>query len=1514
MSDSADNDSYTNQRKIILSNELKEETELKIMERERLRLDLKLHDDETLQEDIKSLSNSVDVPTNKIDYHERPNEKVNVLKHTESVTGSRLANVVDTVVHGEADESEKCSRLNANGQFDSIHKIPSKSVFLENNACTDGDKESFDRNTTPMVSHYGNSDDLNDEHSSAFSRDQTYLECKEDSQTLFYRHLRSGFLYSLQKNNMIGGEKLDVQEEDSIASFSIAKSDRLPLINFIDPTSIINHSNHSSMPVTSPSRRRAWNREKPKPRINHLQIFHKINMILEQRYGSTLENINYHNPTTNMIESIEKLPIRTQLTAPMVTDAVNWHEDPLCHVYIAACYSVDHYREKVRPAIRAFVNQIAGAASGNELDVISAASQAAKKEFGAKKNADNKRLQVVAATKAVAAAKDAAAPSASSQYMIIFVPINASSIESDVSPIEDLPNEVGTGFRGRFAAAGRRVQSNEPNDDDEVAIDSIHDYEIHTNQVMLLSKEHREIYKRIRRDFERGETVILSTLLDSENNLQEESTSQNQEFHLVLQQLARTLLSGFYDRIEKYSDELKRCERILPSSSKWSRYFLLKESLSFSFEQMQLPYQAIREYEDLESILPVGNIVNDAKKNNGLYFAAIIGNSNDFRSVVRDTENFEEIYEICMLYIASRKINIFFLNSDPVGGLESIYHYSKRSYAFRCDLVKTMNHAQKIHQFAVKSEMLAMSLCWDIKLAVEPFYLPILLDKNSIQVELSPRSQATAVEIIKIIHKLLDFLRIRSLRLSQIRFSRDNVINKSLIHRKSTFDSWIPWEQIESLQHITSVSQSLKPCVESSMLPFFDNGQILNSFIKDIYNAEEKFQTFLISIYESLVLLNKFLKHDRYMCRILADLAEVYICRNEVNKSIQNLLLAIDNCANDPWDKVLAWRVFRLLLCQRKHRNAVEYFKTAVYFLGLRLYNSVPDNIKLIHRDLNTLVSFPDVAEVRWPICPLFGVDIFGQESKSNYIMNGSTMTNITFQKYKVGETARISVVISSKLAEDIVLDRIELIFSTMSRYQDLVDGHRDVDKTDVAFVLAIDKRVQLPPGKRSFCFPWVATKVDHFVVSSIRFQWKETTFHHDYTIQKQNGVCGFSVHPNEPTQQISINPPFLIPGHTQTVQLTFHAGKDVINRGDVELKCSRGLKVKLENSNGDWQETCRFSFNSCKPNGKLTFVATISSESISSYSDIRSDEENREHSTLQTLEALVKTSYNHDLIQEQLESAKHAGVVPMTAILEASVKTLERAVLTLEKTHFFTIDSCTAIINISILCYTPVPFILKRWNISLPKCLSLHQDGDINDCLRFSSVIEGDMLHFTFRCIISEHEKKDDKIRENFGASLNVVLNDSCGESLHQVIPIDMSSLCCKTAVDFVESFDAHLLLRQREGLVGEPVAFTYNLQNISYVSKDFYCPQMIIYRVFCNDHDWIIAGNVYGTIQLSPDDNDMDLHFIAIPTKCGKIESFPDLHLSWSDYRAIKVVTKQPISFLSRSYKNIDRIAFPS
>jgi hypothetical protein len=80
-----------------------------------------------------------------------------------------------------------------------------------------------------------------------------------------------------------------------------------------------------------------------------------------------------------------------------------------------------------------------------------------------------------------------------------------------------------------------------------------------------------------------------------------------------------------------------------------------------------------------------------------------------------------------------------------------------------------MENVEKIERLIVESEMLALSLCWDVKSAIEPFYLPIIRD-NSLQAELSPRMQAITADIIRIMNDLIDFVRIRSLRFSEIRF------------------------------------------------------------------------------------------------------------------------------------------------------------------------------------------------------------------------------------------------------------------------------------------------------------------------------------------------------------------------------------------------------------------------------------------------------------------------------------------------------------------------------------------------------------------------------------------------------------------------------------------------------------------------------------------------------------------------------------------------------------------------
>ena len=155
------------------------------------------------------------------------------------------------------------------------------------------------------------------------------------------------------------------------------------------------------------------------------------------------------------------------------------------------------------------MNQIDGAGSGNQAKAISAAKEAARKEFGAKKRNDNKREQVANANEAVTVAKNAAGGNTSSKYLIIFVPIHPSSIDNEMpSQVDDAYKGGGLGLRGRLAKAalGRNqsVQSQDGNGSDKDELTRESGTISPTPQVLMLSKEHKEVHKKFVRDFSNG--------------------------------------------------------------------------------------------------------------------------------------------------------------------------------------------------------------------------------------------------------------------------------------------------------------------------------------------------------------------------------------------------------------------------------------------------------------------------------------------------------------------------------------------------------------------------------------------------------------------------------------------------------------------------------------------------------------------------------------------------------------------------------------------------------------------------------------------------------------------------------------------------------------------------------------------------------------------------------------------------------------------------------------------------
>jgi hypothetical protein len=98
---------------------------------------------------------------------------------------------------------------------------------------------------------------------------------------------------------------------------------------------------------------------------SNLNLFSKLQTTFNRDYSSTLHSLSYSNPWTSTpsnpsMGTIVHLPVRMGLMIQPKPEPKRWHEGPYCHIYIAACENIDHYRAKVHPVIRTFVNQIEG--------------------------------------------------------------------------------------------------------------------------------------------------------------------------------------------------------------------------------------------------------------------------------------------------------------------------------------------------------------------------------------------------------------------------------------------------------------------------------------------------------------------------------------------------------------------------------------------------------------------------------------------------------------------------------------------------------------------------------------------------------------------------------------------------------------------------------------------------------------------------------------------------------------------------------------------------------------------------------------------------------------------------------------------------------------------------------------------------------------------------------------------------------------------------------------------------
>lgn len=1368
---------------------------------------------------------------------------------------------------------------------------------------------------------------------------------------------------------------------------------------------------------------------------SNLHLFSKLQTTFTRDYNSTLHSLSYSNPRTSTISNpsmgtIAHLPIRLGLTIQPIPDPDRWHEGPYCHVYIAACDNVDHYRAKVRPAIRAFVNQIEGsgigiqednsrhngkmevpftaAANNNGHNTASSSSPPPPPKstpMSGKKVKPNTANEKALVKAGLAAGKTSAAGNFGSRYIIVFVPTSAGT----GNPAN---NTNGGGGFGGFRAgrkSGGVVPASAGNGDESLRqSENSLDGSSHNAAAALppgpiahSSKDVKELYMKFIKDFPKGRIVILGTLMDGSDaqgvddnsHIASMSPLKNQEWKAFLHNLGGAIVDGFGDRVKRYDEELRRLDskraafvrkmsgEKLPTINDdeeakgfdLSHFFLVKESLAFTYEQMQMPDEAKLQYEELEAFLPEEawrqlaqsadrDSINDINHN-----LALAGDSDEFRRYVKSSgQDLRGVSRLVLQYMYVRQMRLLFQIGGAVEVLTRSKDFLAREYRNRLADIATefgTRWKSELENVGINSssdkvlarqellqkekcmresevEAWALSSSWDIKCASEHYFnFTASLDSSKEENETSQlTSHSHEKDAARCLAELLEFAILRLTRIGDLSLGENgikaNPIRQATSERPvDTKSPWKPWKELQKRQ---ALKQPLTDAVSGDQSAStewkLDLPPNISSWLRKAFAKKSRYEETYLELAESAVHFNRLAGRFRFASRLQDNRAEVFISRGDFESAASVLANNVGACSRDQWNRAHYWRIFRLSCCQRMSGDVLAYLETLAQSFNPKLASVAPQKTSaLFQSDLEAIIGDPSVASSRWGAFPFLETELSidtettKQSSQPLPFLRRKLAKHLSY----VGDELKFSLKITSHLPRHIMVHGIRLYLLTLEKYENVYKRDGVVNEDDAFRVLEIEAPINIEPGEMEFPFSWMPMSYNVYVAATVEIQWKEASFFYDSALVRKP-IIGLDIQPSEPTQTIELNPLFLIPGHVQNIRFLFQSGSDIVTEGRLKLICSEGLQVVPPNTEGSkvdeaWSDECIVPLKA-KPGERI--VITTLAKSDGKHVD--------GGDTVQTIKARVETFYRHSSYDSVMAAGEEPESNPMNTLLEAMVTTLDRPALSVDEVEGFAFDDEEFMINVSLQCNSPIPFSVKEWHLDLPLPLQLSADGDFNHQMFRQAIHEGEMLMMGFKCTKSTEVLKNNTPCEK--PILRVVLQDDFGKSFLQVLPLNLERIYNQISKEdtYVEMYTATAELQclAMDGTVGHPVPFVYNLNTQSLtmpkrrkrsdsqsIVSEAGC--RVLYTILSGGSDWIVSGKVQGILDLSSGADTVTLQFRGIPTQSGVLRSFPELFLEYLPGKSsiqsfetppIIVQCNNPQYFKSLAYTTSTSLAVPA
>ncbi len=1435
-------------------------------------------------------------------------------------------------------------------------------------------------------------------HTDSFREDWICNQTTE-KENAFYNALIAGFqslkeARETKKTPLFAGDK-----PGSTQSKNHGSNKAVPMhvtVNFIDPT-----TRPASLTTPKPDNLLSKSRlTAPPTELSVIEnVFEKLSYIFERDYGATLRGVQYKNPRSGESDVISSIPVQMILTrtgnasgtgeaanvawggmagsaTTPSTDPAEWHNAPFCHVYIAACENMEHYRSKVRPSLQAFVSQIE-ASSGPPTSAFNSSV------MGSPGGTASSQM------------------SGHANYLIVYVPTGTGGAKK-VGPATGSSHEEASATSGpvrrvlasQFAKARERITNyqqdmdNSTHSKDSLAsgendgLDDDPDSAAASLSLHLLSVNEKILYKKLVKDFANGKVCVVSKTSLEKSEYDQDSTImttdstgmaiRTQEWNSFNRMLGTVIVNGFKDRCRRYNEELRRLDAQrataaqaaksptkAPSTNNGSGgsffgvginnktsppppaafnlgyFFLVKESLAFTYEQMQLPAEAMLQYDEFRAFLP--DLTDEeykkalklrrklkALKDDGGTPLVNLADTADFvafRKRLRAQFDLTPILEIMRRYLFAREIRLLFKMEQPVEVLSRCEAFCKHMYSVMMRSIEDCSDEER-KQREIDAAKWVVQFAWDVTSSCGLYLRPSGMESatresfDSLSVDTlgsdvtSESAHATQSDqnIASRLGELLEMARLLYKELGDVELVNGNPLRKyEQLLPDDMFQAWEPWQ-----------APQFSPDADKPEIPTF--GRDLKTterqfLLEDAFSSIGNYENTYLDIVGAIVNLSRYGHRRRLAFRLQGELGEYLVRKGDLGAAAAVFKLSVKTYRWDQWDRCHFWRLFRLAYCQRSTASPTDYLKTLATCFGPRTAAIAPKKaLEALQDDLERVIRHPMIGESKYGTIAFLesSIDVLDTSSDESTMGSGVDRKQLLKRFCAVGETVSVHIILMSHLPRKIELDSLKLFIVDSASFSSIIENRESVEEEDSFKTLVFENGVTLLPGKNTFTFDWAPSTAGQFILSTVEVVWKQGFFYYD-SMELSGPLLGVAVLPSKPMHSLTLNPPYLVPGHDQQVQITFNAGTDLVTSGVVHLVCSEGITMigpGEELAEGLWKKECKVALRRCKPFDKIVLTVHIRCALIDTFSQ-DSISQVPSFDTAHGLSAKAFTKYLHAVS----DGTENSATQEMKSVLDAFAPILEKTALSVESIDpTWLIPGERLLISVNLMSNTPDHFSILDFTLLVPPPLMIETGVDLNLDLRQCTVSDGDQLVLTFECT-----KRAAPVSSTSDFSvLQVKLCDDNNKVFSLVLPLDLNDLY----LQLLESSSvpkapgeakASLTLAADEGVMGEPIKLTFTVE--TQVEGD------IVYSIFSEGSDWLIAGKVNGSMQRS---GFMSLGFmgscdiVGIPTVPGVLTSFPKIEIGIasmkSGYAPLKMKLTVPDSFRSFARTSAVGVAFPT